>query len=134
MSTDAPASKNLLAAVGVPVADLDASVAFYTEVLGLKKLQTIPLPDMVEAILGYPGQKGGAAIVLMQYKEGPKPDGAAFTGKLVFYVDEPKDVAEAVRARGLEVIREPEEIPGFGVVGFVTDPDGFRLEILPATR
>jgi lactoylglutathione lyase len=51
----------------------------------------------------------------------------------VFRVDDPKAVAERIRAHGGEIVREPAPSPAVGnaIVGFAKDPDGYLIEILP---
>lgn len=118
---------NIVAAVGVSVDDLEKSAAFYTDVLGFKRLQTIKLDHMDEIIVG---PERGTPVVLMQYKDGVKRDHAAFAGKLVFYVDDLGAVVAAIRDRGLEITREPAEYPNFGTLAFAKDPNGYDLELI----
>ena len=120
-----------LAAVGIVVQDLDRAIDFYTSIVGMEQAQRIDVPDMslVEVILTFPDSRG-AAIVLMQYTDAEdrtyKDDGA----KVVLQVGDCVAVAEAARAAGHEVTREPAEYPGFGKIAFVKDPDGHTLELL----
>ena len=122
-----------LAAVGIVVQDLDRAVEFYTSIIGMEQAQRIDVPDMnlIEVILTFPGSRG-AAVVLMQYTDDEdrsyKDDG----GKVVLQVGDCVAVAEAARAAGHEVTREPAEYPGFGKIAFVKDPDGHTLELLGA--
>src|SRR4051794_9367218 len=109
------------AATGIVVDDLDRSVRFYTEIIGMQQLQRVDVPDMQlhEVILNFGGR--GAALVLMQYDEGAGPGGhgspGAPGGKIVVSTDDPVALVEAVRAAGGTVVREPSDT-GFGVVGF----------------
>jgi lactoylglutathione lyase len=120
-----------VAAVGIVVHDLDRAVDFYTSIIGMQQAQRIDVPDMnlVEVIMVFPPGRG-AAVVLMQYTDAEdrsfKDDGS----KLVLQVGDCVAVAEAARAAGHEVTREPAEYPGFGKIAFVKDPDGHTLELL----
>jgi lactoylglutathione lyase len=120
----------LVGAAGIAVADLARSVDFYTRVAGMVELMKLRLPDMDEVIVGYPGSKG-AAVVLMQYTDGSGPP-TDLRGKLVLYVPDPVGFAEAVAAEGLEVPRPPEPVAELrgALVGFVKDPDGHTIELL----
>lgn len=120
----------MVGAAGIAVADLARSVDFYTRVAGMAELMKLRLPDMDEVIVGYPGSKG-AAVVLMHYTDGSGPP-TDLRGKLVLYVPDPAGFADAVAAEGLEVVRRPEPVPELGgtLVGFVKDPDGHTLELL----
>ncbi|GAC1592282.1 MAG: lactoylglutathione lyase [Acidimicrobiales bacterium] len=121
------------AATGIVVKDLDRAVTFYTEVIGMKQLQRVEVPDLQlrEAILNFDGR--GAALVLMEYAEGADPGDygspGAPGGKIVVSSEDPVALVEAVRAAGGSVVREPRN-SGFGLVGFVKDPDGTTIEIL----
>ncbi len=117
-------------AVGIGVSDLKRSGDFYERVLGMKVLQTFKLPHMDEIVLGYEGR--GSAIVLMHWTDGSPRNYADLPIKIVLYVPDPVAAADAIRAEGLEIVREPTPIPSLGgaVVGFAKDPDGYLVELL----
>jgi lactoylglutathione lyase len=123
---------NYTGAVGIGVADLERSTAFYRDVLGMRELMTFSLPHMEEIVLGW-GRKG-ASIVLMQYTDGSDPATTNLPVKLVMYVDDPVALAAKIRDAGLPIEREPERVPSLGnaMVGFAKDPDGYLLELLEA--
>ncbi len=122
-------------AVGIGVSDMEKSVAFYTQVLGMKQIQTFDLPHMKEVIVGYDGD---IHLALMHYIDGSAPHYRDNPVKLVFWVDDPTGLADKIRARGLEITREPEPLPEFDnvIVGLAKDPDGYVIELLkrPARR
>src|SRR4051812_45486824 len=122
-----------IAATGIVVRDLERSGAFYSKVLGMQELQRIAVPDMhlAEVIMSFPGSRGGA-LVLRRYTDDVARDYVDIGGKLVLSVDDPAALVEAARSAGAEVIREPAEYPGFGLIGFVADPDGYALELVQA--
>ncbi len=122
-------SPNSLAAVGIGVSDMKRSVDFYTRVIGMKVMQTFKLDHMDETVLAYEGR---TAVVLMHWTDGSAQNYRNNPIKIVFYVTDPKAVAARIRADGLEVTREPEPLPGFGVVGLAKDPDGYVVELLQA--
>lgn len=135
MSTDTSTqTRSTLGAIGVGVRDLQRSADFYIRVLGMKQLQTFKLPHMDEIVLGLEGSRG-SAIVLMHWTDGSERQYGNNAMKLVFYVPDPKAVAQRFREEGLEVVREPAPVPGLGnaVVGFAKDPDGHLIELLQAT-
>lgn len=121
------------AATGIVVQDLERSVRFYTDVMGMQELQRVDVPDLQlsEAILNVGGR--GAALVLMQYAEGADGGGygspGAAGGKIVMSSEDPVALVAAVRHAGGTVVREPSDT-GFGLVGFVQDPDGTAIEII----
>src|ERR1700756_2060462 len=91
-------------AVGIGVSDLRRSLDFYTEVLGMEKLQTFSLPNMEEIIVGYPGS---ASVALMHYTDGSNPHYKDNPVKIVFDVPDVDALAKRIRAAGLEITLEP---------------------------
>ena len=124
-------SPNSLGAVGIGVSDLARSVDFYSRVLGMTQTQTFELDYMDEVVLAYEGR---SAVVLMHYTDGKPHNYKDLPVKLVLYVTDPKAVAEAIRADGLEITREPAPIESLGgaMVGLAKDPDGYVIELLQA--
>lgn len=122
-------SPNAMAAVGIGVADMKRSVDFYTRVLGMKQMQTFKLPHMDEVVVGYEGR---TAVVLMHYTDGSAQHYTNNPVKLVFTVVDAKALADAIKADGLEVTREPAKIDGFGetLIGLAKDPDGYVIELM----
>lgn len=132
-ATDAPARPRSadLGAVGIGVSDLARSIDFYTRVLGMTKLQRFRLPYMDEMVVGFEGSRG-SALVLMHWTDGSDPSYRDLPVKVVLYVPDPVAAADAIRAEGLEITREPTPIPELGdaVVGLAKDPDGYVIELL----
>ena len=122
-------SPDFLTAVGIGVSDLDRSTDFYGRVLGMKVLQTFKLDYMDEIMLAHEGRN---AVILMHYTDGSARNYKNNPVKLVFYVADPKAVADRIRADGLEITREPAPIEGLGVVGLAKDPDGYVIELIEA--
>jgi len=118
-----------IGAFGIGVADLARSADFYTRVLGMKVITTFKLDYMDEIIVGYEGR--GAALVLMHWTDGSARNYANNPIKVVLYVPDPVAAAEAIRAEGLEIVREPTPFgEGGPIVGFGKDPDGYLIELL----
>jgi lactoylglutathione lyase len=118
-------------AAGIGVSDLQKSADFYIRVLGMTEQFRLRLPDMDEIILGFAGSKG-ASVVLMSHTDGVKRTYRDLPVKIVLRVNDPVAVADAIRAEGLEVTREPEPVAALGnaVVGLAKDPDGYIIELL----
>jgi lactoylglutathione lyase len=119
--------------VGLAVADLGRSAAFYAEVFGLAEVMKLSLPHMDEVIMGVPGRRG-AAVVLMHYTNGTTPTTSGDPVKVVFNVADPVATADLVVAAGGTVVMRPEPVASLGgvVLGFAKDPDGYLLELLQA--
>ena len=119
-----------LGAVGIGVSDLKRSVDFYGRVCGMRQLMRLRLPEMDETIMGY--GSGQSALVLMNWTDGSERNVMDLPVKVVIYAADPKALADAIRAEGLDIIREPEPVKELGnaVVGFAKDPDGYVIELL----
>jgi lactoylglutathione lyase len=130
-------SPDFLTAVGIGVADLARSRAFYEDVLGMKHLQDFHLDYMDEVMLAHEGRN---AVVLMHYTDGSARNYRDNPVKLVFYVTNPAGLAAKVKAAGLEVTHEPAASPNLGgsLVCLAKDPDGYVIELIqrpaPATQ
>ena len=120
-------------ATGIVVDDLDRSIAFYTDVVGMQEQRRIDVPDMslIEVMMGFAGRRG-PALILMRYTDGPPRRYVDIGGKLVVSVADSTAVLEAARAGGGTVSREPKAYPGLGLIGFITDPDGYTIEVIGA--
>ena len=115
------------------VGDLDRSVKFYTEVLGMKLLRTTDRPDQKYslAFVGY-DTEDKAAVIELTYNYGvDKYDlGSAF-GHIALEMPDVKKACDAVRAKGGTVTREAGPVKGgTTVIAFVADPDGYKIEFI----
>ena len=119
------------------VGDLDRSVKFYTEVLGMKLLRTTDRPDQKYslAFVGYDSEDK-AAVIELTYNYGvDKYDlGSAF-GHIALEMPDVKKACDAVRAKGGTVTREAGPVKGgTTVIAFVADPDGYKIEFIERRR
>jgi lactoylglutathione lyase len=115
------------------VGDLQRSIGFYTEALGMKLLRTTDRPEQKYslAFVGYEGEDQ-AAVLELTYNYGVERYdlGSAF-GHVAIEVDDVRKSCEAVRARGGKVTREPGPVKGgSSVIAFVEDPDGYKIEFI----
>lgn len=117
-------------ATGIGVSDLDRSADFYTRVLGMKVQQTFKLDYMDEIMVGYEGK--GASLVLMHWTDGSARTYRDNPIKIVLYVPDAAAAADAIRAEGLEIVREAQTSPGMGgaLIAFGKDPDGYLVELI----
>ena len=117
----------------IRVGDLDRSVKFYTELLGMKELRRRDVPDgkYTLAFVGY-GDESSNAVIELTYNYGVETYelGNAF-GHLAIGVPDIKSAVEKVRASGGKVTREPGPVKfGTTVIAFVEDPDGYKIELI----
>jgi lactoylglutathione lyase len=119
------------------VGDLERSVAFYTDVLGMKLLRRTDRPEQryTLAFVGY-GDEREHAVLELTYTYGVDryEMGNAF-GHVAIGVPDVKAVCDAVRAKtatyGGDVTRDAGPVKGgTTVIAFVTDPDGYKIELI----
>ena len=118
------------------VGDMDRSVKFYTEVMGMKLLRTTDRPDQkyTLAFVGYDTEDKQAVIELTYNYGTDKYDlGTAF-GHTAFAVDDVYKTCEQVKAKGGTVTREAGPVKGGNtVIAFVQDPDGYKIELIQSS-
>ncbi|UAA37883.1 lactoylglutathione lyase [Paraneptunicella aestuarii] len=115
------------------VGDLQRSIDFYTQVLGMKLLRQSENAEYkyTLAFVGY-GDESDHTVLELTYNWGTeKYDlGTAF-GHLAIGVDDIYQTCEAIKAKGGEVYREPGPVlGGTTVIAFVRDPDGYAIELI----
>jgi len=111
------------------VSDLERSVAFYEQGLGLEVTHRIELPDVREVVLS---GDGGNRIQLARHRdhEGPIDHGNAFW-KLYLDTDDCQALYERATSAGGEAVAPPARLEQWPVTAaFVMDPDGYQIEIL----
>lgn len=117
----------------IRVGDLERSLRFYTEVLGMRLLRRRDYPEgkFTLAFVGYHEESEQAAIELT-YNWGVEQYeiGSGF-GHIAIGVHDIYATCEAIKLRGGKVTREPGPMKhGTTVIAFVEDPDGYKLELI----
>ncbi|OFZ91143.1 MAG: lactoylglutathione lyase [Betaproteobacteria bacterium RBG_16_66_20] len=119
------------------VGDLDRSVKFYTEVLGMKLLRTTDRPEQKYslAFVGYEGEDRTAVLELTYNYGVDSYDLGAGFGHIAIEIPDAKKACDAVRAKGGAVTREAGPVLGGStVIAFVQDPDGYKIEFIEHKR
>ena len=116
------------------VGDLNRSIAFYTEVLGMQLLRRSENPDYRYS-LAFIGFDGGnpsqAEIELTHNWDTSEYDMGTAYGHIALGVPDAYAACEAIKARGGNVTREAGPVKGgTTVIAFVTDPDGYKIELI----
>jgi lactoylglutathione lyase len=115
------------------VGDLEHSIKFYTEIIGMTLLRQKDYPDgkFTLAFLGYGDEKDHTVIELTHNWDTSSYDlGNAF-GHLAIEVDDVYKAAENIRAQGGKIIREAGPMnAGTTIIAFAEDPDGYQIELL----
>ena len=115
------------------VGNLERSVKFYTEVLGMKLLRTTDRPDQKYslAFVGYETEDKSAVLELTYNYGTDKYDLGAGFGHIAIEIPDAKKACDAVRAKGGTVTREAGPVKGgTTVIAFVADPDGYKIEFI----
>jgi lactoylglutathione lyase len=115
------------------VGDLERSLAFYTQVLGMRLLRRRDYPDgkFTLAFVGY-GDEERDAVLELTYNWGVDNYqlGDAY-GHIAVEVDDAQRACEEVKKRGGKVTREAGPMKhGSTVIAFVEDPDGYKIEFI----
>jgi lactoylglutathione lyase len=115
------------------VGDLQRSIDFYTRVLGMKLLRTTDRPEQKYslAFVGY-GSNPEQAEIELTYNYGvDQYDMGSAYGHIALGMPDIYAACEKIRGAGGNVTREPGPVKGGNtVIAFVTDPDGYKIELI----
>ena len=115
------------------VGDLQRSIDFYTNSMGMKLLRTTDRPEQKYslAFVGY-AEESEQAVIELTYNHGVGSyDLGSGYGHIAIGVDDIRGICEKVKAAGGVVSREPGPVKGgTTVIAFVQDPDGYKIELI----
>jgi lactoylglutathione lyase len=117
------------------VGDLDRSIDFYTRILGMNLLRTTERPEQKYslAFVGFgKGNADGQAEIELTYNHGVHQYelGTAY-GHIALGVPDAYATCAAIKAAGGQVTREAGPVLGGDtIIAFVTDPDGYKIELI----
>ena len=116
------------------VGNLQRSIDFYTQVLGMQLLRTSENPPYQYslAFLGFGGGNPAQAELELTYNWGTDHyDLGTAYGHIALGVPDAYAACEKIRAAGGQITREPGPVKGGStVIAFVTDPDGYKIELI----
>ena len=115
------------------VGNLEKSLEFYTDVLGMKVLRQKDYPEgrFTLAFVGYQDESNGTVLELTHNWDTEKYDLGAGYGHIAIEVDDAYRACEDVKKRGGKVVREAGPMKhGSTVIAFVEDPDGYKIEFI----
>lgn len=115
------------------VGDLDRSIRFYTEILGMTLLRRNDYPDgkFTLAFVGY-GEERDESVLELTYNWGVESyePGNGY-GHIALEVDDVYQAVEAIRERGGKILRDAGPMnAGTTIIAFVEDPDGYPIELI----
>lgn len=115
------------------VVDLDRSIAFYTEVLGMQLLRRTDYPEgrFTLAFVGYGPESEGAVLELTHNWDTKAYEPGNAYGHIALAVPDAASACAAIKERGGKVVREAGPMKhGTTVIAFVEDPDGYKVELI----
>lgn len=119
------------------VNDLEQSLAFYIDVLGMRLLRRTDYPsgEFTLAFIGYTEESDGAVIELTHnWGRSSYTLGDAY-GHVAIGVDDIYATCEKIREKGGKITREPGPMKhGSTVIAFVEDPNGYKVELIQSKK
>ena len=115
------------------VGNLDQSLAFYTEIMGMKLLRRKDYPEgkFTLAFVGYQPEDEGAVIELTHNWDTDHYDLGTGYGHIALEVEDAYATCDAIRARGGKIVREAGPMKhSTTVIAFIEDPDGYKIELI----
>ena len=117
----------------IRVGDLDRSIDFYTNVLGMQLLRRKDYPDgkFTLAFVGYGDEADHTVIELTHNWDTDSYDLGNGFGHIALAVNDAAAACNMIRERGGNVVREAGPMKhGTTVIAFVEDPDGYKIELI----
>ena len=115
------------------VGDLQRSIDFYTQAMGMQLLRTTKRPDQNYdlAFVGYGNNPDHAEIELTYNYGVTSYDIGTAYGHIAIGVPDVVATCDAIRQAGGNITREPGPVKGGSTfIAFVQDPDGYKIELI----
>ncbi len=115
------------------VGNLDRSLMFYTDILGMRLLRQKDYPDgrFTLAFVGYQDEADGAVIELTHNWDTETYELGNGYGHIAIEVEDAYDACARIKAKGGLVVREAGPMKhGSTIIAFVEDPDGYKIELI----
>ena len=117
----------------IRVKDLENSVDFYTNVMGMKVIREKEYPEgkFTLVFLGYGDESKEHCLELTYNWETKAYDLGDGFGHIAIGVEDIYGICESIKAKGGKIVREPGPMKhGSTVIAFVEDPDGYKIELV----
>lgn len=117
----------------IRVGNLERSISFYTEILGMRLLRRQDYPEgrFTNAFVGYCDESHGPVLELTHNWDTTSYDLGNGFGHVALAVDDAYAACDQIKARGGRVTREAGPMKhGTTVIAFVEDPDGYKIELI----
>ncbi len=115
------------------VGNLDRSIAFYTNVLGMRVIRSTEYPSgrFTNTFVGYQDESEGPVLELTYNWDTDSYDLGTAYGHIALEVDDAYAACDKIRALGGKVVREAGPMKhGTTVIAFVEDPDSYKIELI----
>lgn len=115
------------------VRDLDVSILFYTDILGMKLLrrQDYPAGEFTLAFVGYGDETDHTVLELTHNWGDHTYDIGTGYGHIAIEVPDVYAAADAIKEKGGKILREAGPMnAGSTIIAFVADPDGYPIELI----
>jgi len=115
------------------VGNLDKSIVFYVDILGMKVLRRKDYPEgrFTLVFVGFQDESEGAVLELTHNWDTDRYDLGSGYGHIAIEVNDAYQACEEVKRRGGKVTREAGPMKhGATVIAFVEDPDGYKIEFI----
>ncbi|MDO9176844.1 MAG: lactoylglutathione lyase [Agitococcus sp.] len=119
------------------VTDLEQSLRFYTQVLGMKLLRQKDYPEgrFTLAFVGFGDEQSEAVLELTHNWDTKQYELGTAYGHIALEVDDVYSACEKIRAAGGKIVREAGPMKhSTTILAFVEDPDGYKIELLTAKK
>ncbi len=119
------------------VTDLEQSLQFYTQVLGMKLLRKKDYPEgrFTLAFVGFGDEQSEAVLELTHNWDTKQYELGTAYGHIALEVDDVYSACEKIRAAGGKIVREAGPMKhSTTILAFVEDPDGYKIELLTAKK
>lgn len=117
----------------IRVGDLQRSIDFYTQIMGMRVLRTSENPEYEYSLvfLGYSDEQTGSVIELTYNWGTDKYDHGNAFGHIAIGVDNVAKMCNEIKQAGGKVIRDAGPVKGgTTIIAFVEDPDCYKLELI----
>lgn len=115
------------------VGNLEKSIAFYTQIMGMKLLRQSDNPEYqyTLAFVGYGDESDTTVLELTYNWDKSSYDMGDAYGHIAIAVDDIYSLCESIEKQGGDVYRKPGPVKGGKtVIAFVRDPDGYAIELI----
>ncbi len=115
------------------VGDLQKSIDFYTNILGMELLRQQDYPDgsFTLAFLGYGDESKNTVLELTYNWDVNQYDPGTGFGHIAIAVDDVYAATEKARKHGADILRDAGPMnAGTTIIAFLKDPDGYQIELL----